>query len=281
MKNIKTILCAGIVAIMLLLYACSTAKEKNDNGTVTNTTAAIKIDTLKHFHDVVREDAVKDQVARQIISSRKGKPKPPTDTTPPPPPPGPQPGCLLIDLDGHLVSGTMWNVNGDFVCGPSGFTPEQDQHIIDFVTQKYAMFPSITVTTSEAVYNSFPVNKRMRCIITSTILPGYEGSGGASYINSFNWFEDAPCFVFSALLSASDCAHAAAHECGHTFGNRHQSDCITNPDGTCTKLGEYRWGPYIMGASYGYGSLANWTIGWNSVCINQNDTLIINNSLKQ
>ena len=106
-----------------------------------------------------------------------------------------------------------------------------------------------------------------------------------SFINSFTWGDDTPCFVFSALLgyNVKNISEAASHEGGHTLGLYHQSSY----DANCVKTSEYNygqgsgeigWAP-IMGVGY-YKNLTLWHNGPNAYgCTNyQSDLSIITTS---
>lgn len=200
----------------------------------------------------------------------KGKPKKPTPPPPPPPPPDEPPttnsgGTIYLDFFGGTISGTMWNTNGVLTVGDAGLgQPEIDQVLINVK----AHFPeyNVTVTADEAVFNSTPLGKRVRVIITETY-QWFGQAGGVAYINSFFWTDNSPAFVFSLLLNynAHNIGEAAAHEAGHTLGLRHQSDCsngvVTNP---------YSNGK-TMGVSY-YVPLGVWWTGTSSLaCAIQDD----------
>src|SRR5690606_20706362 len=109
---------------------------------------------------------------------------------------------------------------------------------------------NLNITTSETVFNTYPKNRRMRCIITptSTAAPG---SGGVAYINSFSWNNDTPCWVFS--LSAKASGEASSHEIGHTLNLGHDGRTTPVED---YYLGQGSWAT-IMGASY-YKSVTQW-----------------------
>lgn len=286
MKNLfdLKLIIAGIVSIMIL-FACSPKSNNKIDQPSTNKPQQ------KHIGDSVLEDPLMDKTAQVMRSMEKTnelarrKPKPGTEPPPPPPPPTAQPGCLLIDFDGHLIEGTNWNVfSASFVVGPSGLTLEQQQQIIDTVTSHYSIFPSITVTTSEALFNTYPANKRMRCVVTTDCSWYGCGVGGVTYLNSFTWYDNSPCFVFSSALqyNTKNIEDAVSHEFGHSLGCRHQSSYDEN----CIKINEYNWGDAltapIMGASYG-AAWPRWWIGPNSLgcTVIQNDTLIISTTLKQ
>ena len=189
---------------------------------------------------------------------------------------------ILLDFDGHLVRGTSWNYAGDINCSPANLTTAAINEIVQRVSIDYSPF-NVTITTNESVYNSAPVSKRMRVILTET-WEWYGQSGGVAYINSFTWGDNTPCFVFTSLLNynTKNIAEAAAHEAGHTFGLYHQSKY----DGNCVKLSDYNsgagsgelsWAP-IMGVGY-YSNVTLWHNGANPYgCSNfQNDVGIITN----
>lgn len=195
-------------------------------------------------------------------------------TTPPSNP------VILLDFNGHIVSGTSWNYNGDIVCSPANLLAADQASILQRVSIDYSPF-NVTVTTDENLYNSAPVAKRTRVIITES-WEWYGQTGGVAFIGSFSWGNNTPCFVFSSLLTygVKKIAEAASHEAGHTLGLYH----ISLYDATCTKLSEYNggqgagetgWAP-IMGVGY-YQNLTLWHKGANSNgCTNiQDDAAII------
>jgi hypothetical protein len=209
----------------------------------------------------------------------KRPPKPPGGTTPPPS----NAGVILLDFDGHFVSGTMWNSGGtDFACAPANVTVEDASVILQRVTNDYSPF-NITVTTDEAVYNAANSLRRTRVVITES-WEWYGQAGGAAFLNTFMTGTSTPCFVFSSLLgyNVKSIAEASSHEAGHTLGLRHQSSY----DANCVKISEYNagqgsgeigWAP-IMGNSYSR-NLSLWHKGPNSINCStiQDDVAIIAN----
>lgn len=175
---------------------------------------------------------------------------------------------ILLDFNGQYVANTMWNVSGPFTCAPANLTAEETTSILQRVTTDFTPF-NVTVTTDEAVYNAANPYKRMRVIITES-WEWYGQAGGVSYINSFTWGDNTPCFVFSSLLNYCEkmIAEACSHEAGHTLGLRHQSVY----DAAGVKISEYNWGEGsgeigwapIMGASYNE-NLTLWHNGPNSL----------------
>ena len=199
---------------------------------------------------------------RPTINSEVGKGKPGSGTggtipggggtTPPT-----SANVILLDFNGEYVANTMWNVSGPITCAPANLTAEEVASIFQ------------RVSTDEAVYNAANPYKRMRVIITES-WEWYGQAGGVSYINSFTWGDNTPCFVFSSLLgyNVKKIAEACSHETGHTLGLRHQSLY----DAAGVKLDEYNWGQGsgeigwapIMGASYNE-NLSLWHYGPNSL----------------
>jgi hypothetical protein len=186
---------------------------------------------------------------------------------------------IFLDFDGHTVTGTSWNSNGAIVCDASTLDAPQITTIFNRVAEDYRPF-TVNVTTDSSKYFSAPANRRMRVILTVSS-SWYGSAGGVAYINSFNWGDNTPCFVFTALLNnnTKNIAEAASHEIGHTLGLRHQSSY----DAVCNKLSEYNpgkgsgeigWAP-IMGVGY-YQNMTLWNYGANPFgCNNYQDDLSI------
>jgi hypothetical protein len=175
---------------------------------------------------------------------------------------------IYLDFNGQYVANTMWNVNGPVTAAPANLTSEEINTIFQRVAADFSPF-NVTITTDEAVYNAGNPLKRTRVVITES-WEWYGQAGGVSYLNSFTWGDNTPCFVFSSLLgyNVKKIAEACSHEAGHTLGLRHQS--VYDANGV--KLSEYNWGQGsgeigwapIMGASYGE-NLTLWHNGPNSI----------------
>jgi hypothetical protein len=189
---------------------------------------------------------------------------------------------IYLDFDGQLVSGTTWNVSGPINCAPAALTATEIAEITERVTVDFAPF-NLTITTDEAVYNNANIYKRMRVVVTDS-WEWFGQAGGVSYINSFTWGNNSPCFVFSSLLgyNTKKIAEACSHEAGHTLGLRHQSLY----DAAGVKIAEYNpgagsgetgWAP-IMGVSYHH-NVTLWHNGPNAISAGtiQNDVAIIGN----
>ena len=209
----------------------------------------------------------------------------PGTTTPPPPPPPPPPapgsGVILLDFDGHVVTGTYWNsyYGSTINCAPANMSGDDVNKIVARVSGDYAPF-NIIVTTDESVYNAADAYKRMRVVITESH-EWYGTAGGVAFLNTFAAGNNTPCFVFSSLLNYKEknIAEAAAHEAGHTFGLSHQAvwsgTTLTGSYSYGTGSGEIGWAP-LMGAGY-YQNTTTWHNGPTASAYNayQDDVSII------
>jgi hypothetical protein len=170
----------------------------------------------------------------------------PHDNPPPPPPPvTAKKGCILIDADGHNVS-ALWSAV-PFQVNASGLTATQIAAVVARVQYDYAFENDILVTLDEAVYNSFPENKRIR-VVATTSWEWYGYYGGVAIIGSFNWYGEKECFVFTPLLQYNQkyVSDAVSHEAYHTFGGRHNATWDQN----CNKVNDYLVGDLIPGNCY-------------------------------
>ena len=175
-------------------------------------------------------------------------------------------GCLMLDCDGQYVSGTPWNGGNPINAAPSNMTDAQIQELWELVSEDYRPF-NVNVTTSESVFNTYPKNKRRRCILTPTNTAA-PGAGGVAYLGSFTWNDDTPCWVFE--LDGKAGGEASSHELGHTFGLSH--DGRTNPvEGYYAGQGD--WAP-IMGVGY-YKPISQWSKGEYNFANNFEDDVAI------
>lgn len=187
---------------------------------------------------------------------------------------------IFLDFDGQTVTNTSWNFSGPIYAGASGLTTAQITSIFNRVAEDYRPF-NVNVTTDSAKYFAAAATKRMRCILTVTS-SWYGNAGGVSFVNSFSWGDNTPCWVFTALLGYNEkyIGEATSHEIGHTLGLYHQSSF----DASCNKLtdynagvgtGEIGWAP-IMGVGY-YKNFTLWNLGPNTYGCNtiQSDLAVI------
>lgn len=225
----------------------------------------------KILPDILLEDSRHDSM--QMTMRRRPRTKPPvidtsgTSTYIPP--------TILLDFDGHVTKGTMWNVYGDIVAEESGLTPEQQKVVFDSVVSYFKQFKNpIFITTDEAKFLKVPINERRRGVITKSVFSQMcTNCGGIAYLNSFIWGTDEPFFVFSYLhgYRVRNIGDAFAHEAAHTLGNRHQATWVNG-----VKTGDYNWGDGvrapITGASYNVSIPTFCWVGLNSANQMQNDT---------
>ena len=193
--------------------------------------------------------------------------------------------AIFLDFDGHTVEGTSWNWSLPAIeCQPSGLNATQVTEVFNRVAEDFRPF-NVNVTTDSTKFLAAPANQRMRVIVTTTSAWYSNSAGGVAFIASFNWGDDHPCFVFSALLgyNAKKISEAASHETGHTLGLYHQAQY----DAHCNKLtdyhagqgnGEIGWAP-IMGIGYNH-NFTLWSNGPSALgCTNyQSDLDVIASS---
>ena len=256
-----------LAAVLLFVTACRKTNEPVSVPVSSNDRKLESCDFgITHFNTVKRPT---------VDPGNEKRPQQPQN-----PPPPPSPSVILIDFDGHIVSNTVWNTNGDIVCTPANLTASEQTEVINRVSEDFRPF-NVTVTTSESVYAAGNPYKRMRVIITET-WQWYGQAGGVAYNNSFTWGDNTPCFVFSILLNynVKKIAEATSHETGHTLGLRHQSVY----DANCNKINEYNygqgtgetgWAP-IMGCAYNQ-NLTTWHYGPSTISCSsmQDDAAII------
>ena len=164
-------------------------------------------------------------------------------------------GCVLLDFDGYyMAAGNYWNNGNAINAAPSGMSDAAVREHWEVVSEDYRPF-NVNITTNEAVFNSYPKNRRMRVIITTTKTAA-PTAGGVAYMGSFNWNNDVPCWVF--ITSGKSGGDASSHEIGHCFDLQH--DGRSNPsEGYFMGLDNSAFAP-IMGAGY-YRPIVQWSKG--------------------
>src|SRR5687767_1761746 len=105
-------------------------------------------------------------------------------------------GCVLLDFDGQYVTNPYWNNGNPIDAAPANLTDAEKYEVWQMISEDYRPF-SVNITTSEAVYLTFPANRRMRCIFTPTTTAA-PGAAGGAYLNSFTWGNETPCWIFNS-----------------------------------------------------------------------------------
>jgi len=187
---------------------------------------------------------------------------------------------IYLDFDGYDVDNGVWNGGIPFTCEPAAMTDADITEVFNRVAEDYRPF-NINITTDSAVYLAAPLTQRIRVVVTPTN-SWYPGVGGISYVDSFTWGDETPCFVFSNKLGPNNpklVAECCSHESGHSLGLQHQSSydesCnITDVYNAGQGSGEIGWAP-IMGNSY-YRNMSSWNNGPTPLgCANMQDNLSI------
>jgi hypothetical protein len=198
------------------------------------------------------------------------KPKPQYPPTPPPDEPPTNPptisgNVVFLQFFGDTVQNTMWNTNGTLIVGDAGLA-QSEFDVIKTQVEAGLLNYNVQVTYDESVFNAAPIGHKIKVIVTEDY-QWFGMAGGVAYINSWWWTDGSPAFVFSTLLNYNShhIAEAIRHEASHTWGLRHQSDCV---NGVVTN--QYRFG-WTMGNSYDV-NVGIYGTGTSSVsCIEQDD----------
>ncbi|KAF6265655.1 hypothetical protein COO60DRAFT_1633443 [Scenedesmus sp. NREL 46B-D3] len=165
---------------------------------------------------------------------------------------------ILLDFDGHTVSGTWWNTAKTPVIyakpydkdnNPESFSQAELQDILGIwraVSEDYAPF-DVDVTTKDPGDAALR-GAGVRVIIGGSSADWYGASaGGVAWVGSFG--SENPAFVWPALLGpfkVKYIADAAAHETGHTLGLLHDGNSKT-----AYFAGQGNWAPIMVGDQLG------------------------------
>lgn len=212
---------------------------------------------------------------------------------------------IYLDFDGQQISGTTWNNKvyigtyntGNVIDAPAfsldsdltTFSPTELAAIQDVwlrVAEDFAPF-QVDVTTESPSPGAFTAGGQAIRVMISTDTDAttgqqwYPTAGGVAYLNSWNWTNGSPVWVFRNRLgtAAKNFAEAASHEVGHAFNLSH--DGRTSPSESYYAghgSGATGWAP-IMGVGYNR-NLTTWSKGeYASASNTQDDLAIINNAL--
>ncbi len=187
---------------------------------------------------------------------------------------------IYLDFSGYNVDCGVWNGGIPFTCAAPLLTDAQITESFNRVSEDYRPF-NINITTDSTVYLAAPLTQRIRVVITPTS-SWYPGVSGVSFIGSFTWGDETPCFVFSDRLGPNNpkmIGECCSHESGHSLGLFHQSSF----DDSCnlvsvynegTGNGEIGWAP-IMGNSFNK-NMTSWNNGPTPFgCVSIQDNLSI------
>ncbi len=200
---------------------------------------------------------------------------------------------ILLDFNGHVVTGTSWNSSNDGnpiharafdVDGDINSFSQTELDLIfnvwERVSEDFSPF-QVDVTTEDPGTEFFAAGRQgIRILISSNVdderLGGtgnqwFEAAGGVGYVNSWNWTTDTPAWVFSNELgnTLKKVSEAASHEVGHTLGLSH--DGVQGGDAYFE--GHGNWAP-IMGNGY-HRDITQWSHGEYRNADNTQDDLAI------
>ncbi len=206
---------------------------------------------------------------------------------------------ILLDFDGQIVTSQHWN-RGQTI-EAAAYSRGADQRDESFsaadlsaieeiwarVAEDFAAW-DVDVTTEDPGAAGLARNGRddVEYGVRTIISPSYEWYsrdrfGGVAYLDTFDWPDDLPAWVFSSNLangSPKSTAEAASHEIGHTLGLSHDGITTTDENGNTTTSGYYSghgdWAP-IMGIGY-YRPVTQWSKGeYPGATTDQDDLAII------
>lgn len=203
--------------LLIILFSVLVSCKSTKDPVLTVEICTFGIDTTQLKIDSTKGADSMTARIDSLTTLAKGKPIKP-DPVPPINPDNPSNRPVLyIDFDGDSVSG-LW---GNFTCLPAGLDSVGMRLVVENVIEDFAPW-FVTTTTSEAVFNAAPVNKRHKLIVTASNPLGV--TTGQSFLNSFGTGN--PSFVFTTYtVTRKKAKEVASHEIGHSLGLRHQDKC--------------------------------------------------------
>lgn len=191
------------------------------------------------------------------------------------------PKRILLDFDGHVITGSAWNSPSRRVIQVPPYSTDNDtafsvaelENIITIwraVAEDFAPW-DVDVTTEDDGH-SLAGNGVRAVIGGSSCLLGQCKMGGIAYLGSFGSSFLSPAFIFSENLHKGwpkYVAEAASHEIGHTVGLTHDGQS----PGTEYYPGDGHWAP-IMGVSY-KATISQWSRGEYPDANNRQDDISV------
>lgn len=194
---------------------------------------------------------------------------------------------IYLDFDGHVVTGTTWNNQNYTGSYDTGAVINAPAYSID---ADRSTFNAQELTTIREIWARMAEDFAPFQVDVTTVFPGeqiflqggnairvlistdvdattntqwFPPAGGVAYLNSWNFTNGSPVWVFYNRLGASNSknnAEAGSHEVGHAFNLQH--DGRTSPTETYYRghgSGQTGWAP-IMGVGYDR-PLVQWSRG--------------------
>lgn len=190
-------------------------------------------------------------------------------------------GVILLDRDGHTVTSSYWtnryNSGNSFFATAAGIGDDEYYAIWQTLNEDFSPF-KLNITTDESVYNTYPINRRSRLIITQNKEWQNISTTGIANIGGFD--NGVPNFCFPSGFSSNSTrpyklAEVCSHEVGHAMGISHAgSNSTSYYRGHGTSLTHSKlWGP-IMGSTYST-QISHWSKGEYSNANNSQDNLAL------
>ena len=248
---------------------------------------AYRIDAMETGELILREMLLSDVICVQMPRVKNEPPPAPPNSSLVVPILNSRPTAtaqLYLDFDGETVTEFVWNFGFPIIAEPFDLSSAQIIEIFHRVAEDFRPF-DINVTTDVARYDSSPVGRRMRCIITPTKdWVGGDPIGGIAALSSFAlagilFSNTVPCWAFNPGVVGI--AETVSHELGHTLGLLHDGREIPGTGheeyfgghGTGAAPDTKKWAP-IMGVGFA-AEVVQWSKGEYQFANNTQDDLAI------